>query len=160
MSLRSIPALALVFLLSVALGGCDKKSNAPAPGGTAPAEKTGDKIKAPASVPPAITAQLNKIWPKVEAAGKGLDALHKQATAAAGDRDKVRSLIDEAQKHATTIQEHWGDLYYTHFLDRVDSKEIDEATKRKVERFLAPYERKIKGWNKIAKVLKENSSVR
>jgi len=157
------PALALVPALLL-LVACEKDSGPPSvDDGKAPANAGGGtEIHVPASVPDSFKAKFNELWPEVERAGERFTELFDKAQTArkAGKRDEMLSLIEQASGHAETVRTKWAEIYYTHFTDKADDGVFDEATTRKVERFLAPYNQKVKRWNSKIKAMKENTTVR
>ncbi len=157
--MRTFSALALVALL---LTACEKNST-PVPSNTPVENNNASKpaIKAPAGVPDSVKNRFNQLWPGIEKSGGVFLAKFNEAKSAqaAGNRVKLAAAIAAAQVAYSQFNEKWGEFYGS-VQDMEDDGKLDEASAEKTYRFLKPYNQKVTGWTKMAKPLKEMSTVK
>jgi len=154
--------LVLVLIPFVAVG-CDKKTGttktAPGSGDTGGTTKQPSMPAAPSDVPPQITAAVERVWPTIEAAGAEIEAAFKNVQAARAE-GKPPSMADVARaSKAQSATEEWAEIWNV-LNDLSDDGKISKAAKSKSDRFLRPYDKKIKKWNGLAKTIKELSTVK
>jgi hypothetical protein len=163
MNRQTLLILALALLPFVAVG-CDKKtgtSGTPVtPASTSGSEpKKADMPPAPGGVSPAIQAAVEREWPKVEAAGAEVEAAFKNVETARS-QGKPPSAADVTRaKDAQSKTEEWANIW-NDFNDMVDAKKITKSQAAATERYLQEYDRKVQKWQKLAKTIKELSTVK
>ena len=153
-------ALALIPFVAV---GCDKKTGTTkttpsgTSGGTTKKADTGPSL--PSDIPPEIKAAVEKVWPKMEAAGAEIEAAFKsaQASRAAGKPPSAADVTRAKEAQAKT--EEWAEIWNV-LNDLIDDGKISKSAQSKTERYLRTYDNKITSWNKKAKGIKELSTVK
>lgn len=147
--------LTLVLVASFALGGCGKKKSpppVPPAGGNASTPEKTPAPSAPKGVPASLKSRIESVWPKIESAGEEFVEKFKEAQAAqrSGERDKMQQAIEVARGKYEDALEMWNEIYYS-----VDDYEEDVA--EACRRYMRTWNRKVDGWTKKAKALKEFS---
>ena len=156
---RHLPLLVLLVLVAFIAVGCGKKTGTttktPTTETTEP--KNSGMAPAPAGVPQKIKDMVEREWPKVEAAGANFEVAFARckASMAKGDRPSQAD-ITEASKAMNTL-DGWAEIWNTLY-DM--ENEIGKASMTKTENYLGKYDRKVKGWTKKSKALKEFSTVK
>jgi len=163
MNRKPLLLLALALIPFVAVG-CDKKTGTTntTPAGTSggtPKSTTSSLPALPSDIPPQIKSAVEKVWPKMEAAGAEIEAAFKNAQASR-DAGKPPSSEDVTRaKNAQSQTEEWAEIWNV-LNDLSDDGKISAAARKKTEAFLRAYDQKITDWNKKAKGIKELSTVK
>jgi hypothetical protein len=155
-------ALALIPFVAV---GCDKKTGTttttPNAGtsGTSTKSPSSSLPELPSDIPPQIKDAVERVWPKMEAAGAEIEAAFKSAQASR-EAGKPPSAADVTRaKNAQAQTEEWAEIWNV-LNDLADDGKISKTAQKKTETFLRAYDQKITAWNKKAKGIKELSTVK
>jgi len=152
--------LALIPFVAV---GCDKKTGTtttqPKSSVTGSQSKKSSLPEAPSDVPAQIRAAVERVWPNIEAAGAEIEAAFANVKASRVQGNPPSSADVERAKSAQAKTEEWAEIWNV-LNDMVDANQISKAGQRKTERFLQSYDRKVKKWTKLAKSIKELSTVK
>lgn len=148
-------------LLVFPAAGCNKKKTPPAePGATqgagaqTPRETPPMKTSAPAGVPDSMKQRVEQQWPKIEKEGEAFLAAYRKAESfKGGDRSKLNDAIDEANGHFQEAMNMWTEIYYA-------CDDLPDAQGEACRRWLSTWNRKVDGWTKRAKALKEFSQAK
>jgi len=164
--------LILIPILALLAAGCEKKRPAPVPEPTkAPAaasqpsapQPSGPKMNVPRprNIPRELADLVQAKWPEIEKEGKKFEEQFRLASAArrSGDRAALSKAIEAASNHYDRAKELWAEVAYWP-TNQLDDGKIDERTYNLCEVYLKTWSRRVHGWDKKAKGLKELSTVR
>ena len=162
MNRQPILLLVLALIPFVAVG-CDKKTGTtkaqPGTSGSGSQPNNSSLPEAPSDVPPQIKAAVERVWPKIEAAGAEIEAAFASVKASRAQGKPPSGADVDRAKNAQAQTEEWAEIWNV-LNDMVDDGSISKAGQKKTERFLQSYDRKVKQWTKLAKSIKELSTVK
>ena len=153
-----VGGLLLVIVLVVMSGQKDKKQQ-PAPAAntstkTTPAKtQTEKKPEPPAEVPAEFIRKVESAWPAIEKMGKEFEKNFAKARIAhkENNREVLQTEINAAQKAYEAAQDAWAPIYYS-------ADDYGENVAEACRSWVKSYEKKVSGWTKQAKALKEFST--
>jgi len=158
-----LPLLLITLaLLPFVAVGCGKKTGTTKkqPANTGGGEPVKASVpSAPAGIPPEIKAAVDRVWPTMEAAGEEIEAAFKSAQASRAAGNPPSGADVTRAKNAQAKTEEWAEIWNV-LNDLADAGKISDSARKKTERYLRDYDRKIKKWNDKAKGIKELSTVK